>query len=211
MKLDIFSDPVCPWCYLGKANLDRALESHADHPFEVEWHPFHLNPEMPEGGVDKREYLSRRFGAAQLDGIHQRFREIAAKAGVTMDPDTPKRIPNTLNAHRLIHWAGLEGRQTPMVSALMRAYWVEGRDIGEPGVLADLASEAGLERAAIARLLASEADRAEILEREAHARQRGVNAVPTFVVAGQYVLSGAQPPELWGQVIAELAAEGSAD
>jgi predicted DsbA family dithiol-disulfide isomerase len=211
MKLDIFSDPVCPWCYLGKANLDRALEAHAAHPFEVEWHPFQLNPEMPEAGVDKREYLSRRFGAEQLEGIHQRFRDIAAKAGVQMDPDTPKRIPNTLNAHRLIHWAGLEGRQTPMVSALMRGYWVQGRDIGDPGVLADLAEEAGLDRAAIARLLASDADRAEILQRETHARQRGVNAVPTFVVAGQYVLSGAQPPELWGQVIDELAAAGPAD
>lgn len=81
MKLDIFSDPVCPWCYLGKANLDRALEVDADHPFEVEWHPFQLNPEMPAGGVDKREYLSARFGAGQLDAIHQRFRDIAAKAG----------------------------------------------------------------------------------------------------------------------------------
>lgn len=209
MKLDIFSDPVCPWCFLGKANLDRALETHAGHPFEVEWHPFQLNPEMPAEGVDKRDYLSRRFGAAQLEGIHQRFRDIAAKAGVTMDPDTPKRIPNTLNAHRLIHWAGLEGRQTPMVSALMRAYWVQGRDIGDLEVLADVAAEAGLDRAAMARLLASDADRAEILARESHARQRGVNAVPTFVIANEYVLSGAQPPELWGQVIDELAAEKS--
>ena len=207
MKLDIFSDPVCPWCFLGKANLDRALEGHADHPFEVEWHPFQLNPEMPEGGVDKRDYLGRRFGADQLDAIHQRFRDIAAKAGVTMDPDTPKRIPNTLNAHRLIHWAGLEGRQTPMVGALMRAYWVEGRDIGARDVLADVAAEVGMERAAVARLLAGDADRADILAREAHARQRGVNAVPTFVIGGQYVVSGAQPPELWGQVIDELAAE----
>ena len=209
MKLDIFSDPVCPWCYLGKANLDRALEAHADHPFEVEWHPFQLNPEMPAGGVDKREYLSARFGAGQLDAIHQRFRDIAAKAGVTMDPDTPKRIPNTLDAHRLIHWAGLEERQTRAISALMRAYWVEGRDIGDLSVLADVAAEIGMDREVVARLLASDADRAEILAREAHARERGVNAVPTFVLGNQYVLSGAQPPELWGQVIADLAAEGS--
>lgn len=207
MKLDIFSDPVCPWCYLGKANLDRALEAHPDHPFEIEWHPFQLNPEMPPEGVDKRAYLAARFGEGQLDQIHDRFRDIAKKAGVTMDPDTPKRIPNTFDAQRLIHWAGVEGRQTPMVAALMRAYWVEGRDISDRAVLAALAGEAGLDAAAMARLLASEADADSVAAREVHARERGVNAVPTFIVGGQYVLSGAQPPEFWGQVIEELIKE----
>ena len=131
IKLDIFSDPVCPWCYLGKANLDRALEQNPNHPFQIEWHPFQLNPDMAPEGVDKHTYLLERFGSqSQLDAIHQRFRDIAKANGVKMDPDTPKRIPNTLNAHRIIHWAGLEGRQTFAVTALMRAYWVEGRDIG---------------------------------------------------------------------------------
>jgi predicted DsbA family dithiol-disulfide isomerase len=212
IRLDIFSDPVCPWCYLGKANLDRALESHPDHPFAIEWHPFQLNPDMPPEGVVKRDYLLARFGGeGQLNQIHQRFREIAAQSGVKMDPDTPKRIPNTLNAHRLIHWGGLEGRQTLVVSALFRAYWVEGRDIGDPGVLADLAAEAGMDRAVAARLLATDADLDLIKSREAHARERGVNAVPTFLIANKYVVSGAQPPELWGQAIAEMSAEaGSA-
>jgi predicted DsbA family dithiol-disulfide isomerase len=205
IRLDIFSDPVCPWCFLGKANLDRAMEARADHPFVIEWHPFQLNPEMPAEGVAKRDYLAARFGGTgQLDQIHNRFREMAATAGVTMDPDTPQKIPNTANAHRLIHWAGLEGRQTPMISALFRAYWVEGRDIGDLEVLADIAGEAGMDRAVTARLLASDADRDAVAAREAHARTRGVNAVPTFVVANQYVLSGAQPPEVWGQVIDEL-------
>ena len=207
-RLDIFSDPVCPWCFLGKANLDRALEAHADHPFEVEWHPFQLNPGTPAAGVDKRAYLMQRFGSeGKLDQIHQHFRDIAAKAGVTMDPDTPQRIPNTLNAHRLIYWAGLEGRQTPMVSAQFRAYWVEGRDIGDLTVLADIAAEAGMDRDMVARLLGTDADLAEIQTREAHARERGINAVPTFLIAGQYVLSSAQSPEVWGQVIEELAAK----
>lgn len=206
LKLDIFSDPVCPWCYLGKANLERALEAHPDHPFEVEWHPFQLNPDMPAEGVVKRDYLAARFGG-KLDQIHQHFRDMAAKAGVVMDPDKPQRLPNTLNAHRLIHWAGLEGRQTAAVSALFRAYWVEGRDIGNPEVLADVGAEAGMDRAVVARLLASDADLDLIRTREAHARERGVNAVPTFVIANQYVLSGAQPPDLWGKVIEELAAQ----
>ncbi len=206
VRLDIFSDPVCPWCYLGKANLDRALEAHPDHPFVIEWHPFQLNPDMPPEGVDKRDYLLKRFGSeAQLQEVHDRFRQIARQNGVQMDPDTPKRIPNTLNAHRLVHWAGLEGRQAFAVAALMRAYWVEGRDIGNLGVLADIAAGISMDRAVVERLLASDADLDTVLAREAHARERGVSAVPTFLIANQYVVSGAQPPELWARAIDEMS------
>ena len=205
VQLDIFSDPVCPWCYLGKANLDRALEGHPDHPFRIEWHPFQLNPDMPAAGVDKRAYLISHFGSeAQVQTIHDRFRQIAKQNGVRMDPDTPKRIPNTLNAHRVIHWAGLEGRQTLVVACLMRAYWVEGRDIGNTSVLADIAAGAGMDRAVVARLLASDADLDTVTAREAHARTRGVSAVPTFLIDHKYVVSGAQPPEMWGKAIAEM-------
>ena len=204
-RLDIFSDPVCPWCYLGKANLDRALEAHADHPFRIEWHPFQLNPDMPPEGVDKHSYLLQRFGSEdQLKAIHQRFRDIARQNGVQMDPDTPKRIPNTLNAHRVTHWAGLEGRQTLAVAALMRAYWIEGRDIGNLSVLADIAAGVGMDRAVVQRLLASDADLDTVAQREAHARSRGVSAVPTFLIADKYVVSGAQPPEMWAKAIAEM-------
>ena len=211
VTLDIFSDPVCPWCYLGKANLDRALEAHADHPFVVAWHPFQLNPDMPPEGVDTHGYLLERFGSqAQLDAIHRRFRDIATQSGVKMDPDTPKRIPNTMNAHRVIHWAGLEGRQTLVVAALMRAYWVEGRDIGNLAVLADIASGAGMDRAVVGRLLASDADLDTITAREAHARSRGVSAVPTFLIANKYVVSGAQPPDLWARAIADMATQQDA-
>ena len=205
IHLDIFSDPVCPWCYLGKANLDRAVAERGDAPFLIVWHPFQLNPDMPPEGVDKTEYLTARMGGTErLAQVHQHFRDMAVQAGVAMDPDKPKRIPNTLDAHRLIHWAWVEGRQDQMVQTLFNAYWVDGLDIGDPAILTDLAGKAGLDPAAIARLLASDADHDVIADREAHARQRGVNAVPTFVVADQYVLSGAQPPELWGKVIAEL-------
>ncbi len=206
VRLDIFSDPVCPWCYLGKANLDRALEAHPDHPFVIEWHPFQLNPDMPPEGVDKRDYLLKRFGSeAQLQEVHDRFRQIARQNGVQMDPDTPKRIPNTLNAHRLVHWAGLEGRQAFAVAALMRAYWVEGRDIGNLGVLADIAAGISMDRAVVERLLNSDADLDTVTAREAHARERGVSAVPTFLIANQYVVSGAQPPELWARAIDEMS------
>ena len=208
IRLDIFSDPVCPWCYVGKANLDRALATHPDHPFQIQWHPFQLNPDMPPEGVAKRAYLEEKFGGkARVDAVHDRLREVAKAAGVDMNPDKPQRMPNTLDAHRLIHWAGIEGRQSPVVTALMRAYWVEGRDIGDPETLADIAAENGMDRDATLRLLQSDADADDIQARDRDARHKGVTAVPTFLIAQQYVVSGAQPPETWEQVIAELAAK----
>jgi predicted DsbA family dithiol-disulfide isomerase len=206
IRLDIFSDPVCPWCYIGKANLDRALGQHPDHPFRIEWHPFQLNPDMPRQGMDRATYLERKFGGrenaarayAQVEGA-------AARAGITLEVAKVPFASNTLDAHRLIHWAGIEGKQNAMVDALFRAYWQEYRNIGDPQTLAQIAGEVGLDAAAIARLLASDADRDDIAARDADARQKGVSAVPTFLIAQAYVVSGAQPPELWGQVIAELA------
>jgi predicted DsbA family dithiol-disulfide isomerase len=115
------------------------------------------------------------------------------------------RIPNTLDAHRLIHWAGLEGRQTPVVSALFRAYWTDGRDIGDAAVLAQVAGEAEMDMAAVARLLASDADRDDIAARDADARAKGVTAVPTFLIDRRYVVQGAQEPAMWTQVIDEIA------
>ncbi|GHC45745.1 DsbA family oxidoreductase [Neogemmobacter tilapiae] len=208
IRLDIFSDPICPWCFIGKSNLDRALEADASHPFTVEWHPFQLNPDMRAEGVNRLEYLAARFGGMErAEAMSRQVEETAAGYGVVIDFSKVERVPNTLDAHRLIHWAGLEGAQTPMVNAVLRAYWRESRDIGDQGVLADLAGEVGLDRAAMARLLASEADRDTITARDSHARERGISAVPTFVIADQYVVSGAQPPEMWRNVMAELKAQ----
>ena len=208
IRLDIFSDPVCPWCYVGKANLDRALVQRPDHPFQIQWHPFQLNPDMPREGVAKRAYLEEKFGGkARVDAVHERLREAARAAGVDMNPDKPQRMPNTLNAHRLIHWAGIEGVQSPVVTALMRAYWVEGRDIGDLSTLADIAAENGMDRAATLRLLQSDADADDIQARDQDARRKGVNSVPTFLIAQQYVVSGAQPSDTWDAVITELAGQ----
>jgi predicted DsbA family dithiol-disulfide isomerase len=206
VRLDIFSDPVCPWCLIGKANLDRALAAQDGRPFAIEWHPFQLNPDMPPGGMDRAAYLGAKFGGAErVAAMEARVVEAAAAAGIALDFARIPRIPNTAEAHRLIHWAGHEGRQGAMVSALMRAYWLEGRDIGDRDTLVGLAGEAGLDPAMTARLLVGDADRADLAAREAHARARGVNAVPTFVIAGRHVVAGAQPEALWTQVIAELA------
>lgn len=205
IRLDIFSDPVCPWCYIGKANLDRALERHAGHPFAIQWHPFQLNPDMAAEGVNRRQYLEAKFGGKdKAVQIYARVEQAARAAGLDLDFANIPRLPNTLDAHRMIHWAGLEGKQTAMVSALFRAYWREGRDIGDPATLAAIAGEIGMDAALAARLLATDADRDDLAARDLDARQKGVNAVPTFLIAQQYVLSGAQPPELWGQVIEDL-------
>ena len=212
IRLDIFSDPVCPWCMIGKANLDRALEAHPEHPFALEWHPFQLNPDMASKGVPRAKYLEDKFGSREkVVQIHLMLEGAAQKAGVTFDFAAIDRIPNTLNAHRLIHWAGLEGRQTAMVSALFRAYWREGRDIGDAAVLAALAGEVGMDAAAIERLLATDADADDISARDHDARRRGVTAVPTFLIAQQYVVSGAQSPQVWGQVIEELVAKSKTE
>lgn len=210
IRLDIFSDPVCPWCLIGKAHLDRALEAHPEHPFVIAWHPFQLNPDMPAEGVEKRPYLAKRLGGeAKVDAIHDRLREIAKDAGVAMDPDKPEMLPNTMNAHRMIHWAGIEGKQAAMVSALFRAYWRDGRDIGDPEELCDIAEEIGMDPVAVARLLATDADLDDLRARDVDARKKGVTAVPTFLIAQQYVVSGAQPPEVWAQVIEELVAKAA--
>ncbi|MEM6386782.1 MAG: DsbA family oxidoreductase [Pseudomonadota bacterium] len=209
VKLDILSDPICPWCYIGKTYLDRALEAHPDHPFAIEWHPFQLNPDMPAEGMDRRAYLEAKFGgpegAAQVYG---RIEETAKTAGLSVSFDKITRTPNTLDAHRLIHWAGLEGRQTATVTRLFKAYFEEGQDIGDATVLLDIAEGVGMDRAMTARLLEGDGDRAEIRERDAHARERGVTGVPTFIVANAHVVPGAQPPELWAKVLDDLAQTG---
>jgi predicted DsbA family dithiol-disulfide isomerase len=207
VRLDIISDPVCPWCYIGKANLDRALERHPEHPFLIEWHPFQLNPEMPKPGMPRAEYLAAKFGKADAAAIYARIDAAAEAAGLSIDWGAIARMPNTLDVHRLIHWAGIEGRQTPMVGRIFRAYWQDGLDIGDAGVLADLAAEIGMDRALTAQLLAGDADAEDIRARDTHSRARGVTGVPTFVIAGQHVLSGAQPADLWGRVIDEIVAQ----
>ncbi|MFO7919458.1 MAG: DsbA family oxidoreductase [Nioella sp.] len=205
IKLDILSDPICPWCYIGKSYLDRALAAAGDMPFVIEWHPFQLNPEMPAEGMDRRAYLEAKFGGKEgAVKAYAPVMEHAEKAGLEINFESVARTPNTLDAHRLIHWAGIEARQTAVVSALFKAYFVDGRDIGDPATLAGIAGECGLDAAMMAELLKGDADAEDIRARDANARERGVTGVPTFIIASQHVLTGAQPPELWAQVIDEV-------
>ena len=205
IKLDIMSDPICPWCYIGKTQLDRALASHPDHPFTVEWHPFQLNPDMPAEGMDRRAYLEGKFGGkAAAVQVYGNIERQAQTLGLSIDFAAMKRTPNTINAHRLIHWAGLEQKQQGLVDALFNAYFCKGVDIGESDILCDIAEKAGLERDVIAHLLDGDTDCQMIRERDAHSRKMGVNAVPTFIVANQHAVPGAQTPEVWATIIADL-------
>lgn len=205
VKLDIISDPICPWCYIGKAQLDRALEAEPDHPFEIEWHPFQLNPDMPPEGMDRRAYLEAKFGGqGGAVKVYSQIAEHAEAAGLSIDWSKIERTPNTLDSHRLIGWAGIEGCQTAVVSALFRAYFQDGRDIGDHEVLADIADARGMDASVVLRLLASDADREEVAARDKAARDMGVTGVPTFIVARQHAVPGAQPTELWRKVIGEL-------
>ena len=163
IKLDIMSDPICPWCYIGKAHLDRALQDQPNHPFAIEWHPFQLNPDMPAEGMDRRAYLEGKFGGKESAArAYAPIVEHAEKAGLTLNLEVMQRTPNTLDAHRLIHWAGIEGRQTAAVSALFHAYFVEARDIGNPEVLADIADGIEMDAAVVTRLLLTDEDTKKI-------------------------------------------------
>lgn len=205
VKLDIISDPICPWCYIGKANLDKALEQFPDHPFVIEWHPFQLNPDMPAGGMDRRAYLETKFGGKE--GAVKAYAPVvthAQKAGLKINFEAIKKTPNTIDAHRLIHWAGIEKCQTFVVDLLFKAYFVEGRDIGAHEVLADIADTAEMDAAVVIKLLGSDSDAEDIRKRDAHSREMGINSVPTFIVANQHAVPGAQPPDTWVSVITDI-------
>ncbi|MCL6282021.1 DsbA family oxidoreductase [Ruegeria sp. 2012CJ41-6] len=208
VKLDIMSDPICPWCYIGKTQLDKALTAIPDHPFVIEWHPFQLNPDMPAEGMDRRAYLEGKFGGKE--GAVKAYAPVvehAEQAGLTINFDAMTRTPNTMDAHRLIHWAGIEGKQNQAVDALFKAYFVDGRDIGDRDVLGDIADGLGMDASVVLKLLQSEADRDEIAARDAHSRKMGVSSVPTFIVASQHAVPGAQPPELWEKVIRDIKSQ----
>ncbi|TJZ91524.1 DsbA family oxidoreductase [Paracoccus gahaiensis] len=202
-RLDIFADPVCPWCLIGQVELDRALAGRPDHSFAIAWHPFRLNPQMPPEGMDRVAYLRAKLGEG-AEAAGKALARRAADLGLVLDP--APREPDTTDAHRLMHWAGLEGAQAPVMSGLLAAHWQEARDISDPATLTAIAEAAGMDPALTTRLLASDADRDEVARREAHARQRGIATVPTFIVADAHAISGAQPAQLWQQVIDEIMA-----
>ncbi|MFQ3184853.1 MAG: putative DsbA family dithiol-disulfide isomerase [Alteromonas macleodii] len=205
VKLDIISDPICPWCYIGKTNLDRALEQIPNHPFTIEWHPFQLNPTMKLEGMDRRAYLENKFGGKEAAvKAYTPVLKAAEVAGLKIDFAGMKRTPNTIDAHRLIHWAGIEQRQPFVVQRLFEAYFRDARDIGDRDVLLDIADGCEMDAGVIGKLLNSDADIEDTQKRDAHSREMGVSSVPTFIVANQHAVPGAQPTEMWLKVMGEI-------
>ena len=204
IKLDIVSDPICPWCYIGKARLNQALETAGDQPFDIEWRPFQLNPDMPSGGMDRREYLEHKFGKERAVSFYMQIAEAAEASGLEVAFEKIKRTPNTIDAHRLIRWSKPEGCQTPLVNSLFRRYFAQGEDISEHGVLVDAAREVGMDGDVISRLLKTGNDTDDIRAEDKAFREMGVQGVPCFVIGGKYVVNGAQDAQLWTQVIADI-------
>ena len=205
IALDIYSDPICPWCYIGKVYLDRALEGLNENPFNIEWHPFQLNPEMPPNGMNRKKYLEKKFGDSH--GVVEAYGPILERTksdNIDAKLDKIKVTPNTLNAHRIIHWSKIEGCQNQIVSELFKAYFVNGLDLGDINVLAKLASKYFMDEISILRLLTSDNDLTNIIEKDRIARKMGIKAVPMFIVANQYAVSGAQGTDFWQDVVKDI-------
>lgn len=209
IRLDIISDPICPWCMIGKARLEHALEAAGDNPFDIHWRPFQLNPDMPPEGVERQAYLDAKFGKERAKSFYKQIEDTATQTGLKVDFSKIERTPNTIDAHRLIRWARPEAVQNAVVDALFRAYFVDGQDISDHTVLCDIAAAVGMDRVMTARLLASDNDREDVVAEDASFREMGVNGVPCFIIDGKYVVNGAQEPAMWAQVIADLSEETS--
>ncbi len=204
--LDILSDPICPWCYIGKVKLDRALEQRPDHGLDIFWRPYQLNPEMTAGGMDRTEYLETKFGGPErAQTIYGQIRDAAEAAGLKVDFGRIRRTPNTFDAHRLIRWARSSGHQQTVVDALFVRYFERGEDIGDRDVLMQVAAEAGMDLDLLSGLYADDADRDLLTNEEALARQMGVTGVPTFILSEKFALVGAQETSAWLDVIDRLS------
>ena len=201
MRIEVFSDSVCPWCYIGKRHLEQALAQTDLGPADIHWRAFQLNPDLPPEGRDRHAYLDAKFGGPDaVRAIHARIEEAGRGAGIEFQFEKITRSPNTLNAHRLIRLADTRQRAATMVEALFRAYFVEGRDIGDADTLVELAYASGLS-GDIHTWLAGDAERAAVLEDLETAHRLGIGGVPFFIMDERYALSGAQPVAVFVQAL----------
>lgn len=209
MQLDIISDPVCPWCYVGKKRMEIALNSLPDVKIDLAYRVFQLDPNMPREGMDRREHLRRKFGESAGKGkVVDALVAAGAELGITFNFDRIQRSPNTIDAHRLIRWAHSAGCQPEVVEILFRRYFTDGEDIGDHAVLVDIAQEAGMDTDIVTNLLASGADEELVRSEDATARKIGIQGVPSYVIANKYLLVGAQEPAQLAAAISTACQEG---
>ncbi|HEY0233976.1 MAG TPA: DsbA family oxidoreductase [Afipia sp.] len=219
LQIDVVSDVVCPWCYIGKHRLERALQLVPDVPLEVRWRPFFLNPWVPREGISRDDYLTKKFGSVEAyRNIAGRVVHAAQEEGLQYNNDLVKRQPNTIDSHRLIHWADKQqatsgslprngGKSGEMKQRLMELYFRDGGDLTDIDVLVQAAADTGLDADDVRRRLATDEDVDVITGQANDASEKGISGVPTFVLANKYALSGAQPAEQLAAAIRQVAAE----
>jgi predicted DsbA family dithiol-disulfide isomerase len=207
LTIEVFIDPICPWCFIGKRRLDRAL-TQVGGTVAITWRAFQLNPGMPEDGMDRGQYLAGKFGGKErARQVYDVIRREGEAEDISFAFTKITRTPNTLNAHRLIRLAGHSNQAAGLVDGLFRAYFLDGRDIGNGEELASIAAEAGLDRSAAVDFLAGDMEREAVQQEDLAARASGIGGVPHSIVAGRYALPGAQSPEVIARTI-ELARAG---
>lgn len=208
LAIKVYSDVICPWCYVGKRRLEAALDA-PGVPAEVtfDWLPFELNPDMPGEGMTRAEYRARKFGPARAAELDRNMRETGREVGIDFAFDRIERTPSTKLAHRLIWQAGRQGRQNDMVNRLFKAYFEDALDIGDADVLSRLAAEAGLDADGVAQALAGQESLEAVVKLADRGRAMGIQGVPFFILLGKYGVSGAQPPEFWREALPRIAAQ----
>jgi len=206
VTIDVVSDVVCPWCFIGKRRLEKALALKPDIPVEVRYHPYFLNPWVPAEGMSRDEYLTTKFGSPdRYKQIAGRVAAAAAEEGLTYAVDKMKRQPNTRDSHRLILWAQALGKAPQMKQRLMDLYFTEGADLSDREVLVKAAADVGLDAGEVRRKLASDEDVAQVEQAANAAKDTGIDGVPTFIIGGVAAISGAQDPQVLANAIEQIA------
>jgi predicted DsbA family dithiol-disulfide isomerase len=207
LPITVYSDVICPWCYVGKRRLEAALSgAGAQWAARLAWRPFELNPDMSVDGMDRQSYRARKFGAARSAELDRAMLETGREVGISFAFERMAKTPNTRLAHRLIWHAGREGRQDLVVERLFHAYFEEGLDVGAPEILGELAADCGLNSAGVNDALCERASLDAVIELEREGLAFGITGVPFFIVDARYAVTGAQPPAFWSAALARLAA-----
>jgi predicted DsbA family dithiol-disulfide isomerase len=209
IRIDVVSDVVCPWCYIGKRRLEKAMTALGDKfEFEVAYHPFELNPGQALEGVNQKEYLSDKFGGeARYDQLTGQVTQVAATEGIVFDYEKQQISPNTRAAHRMAQLAGEEGVQQPVIEALFKAYFTDGVDLSKKDNLVAIGASAGLDAARIEKLLDSDDKTAEVIASEKQMQQLGITGVPFYIINNKYGISGAQQPQAFIEAFTQVSLE----
>ena len=209
LSIDVVSDVVCPWCYIGKKRLESAIAATPDFDVEIRWRPYQLDPTIPPGGSDRRQYMIAKFGSEErIRQMHANIMPLGAAEGIAFDFDAIKVAANTLDAHRLIRWAGNASTQiqNDVVTRLFKLNFEEGRNVGDHAVLAEVARDAGMDASIVESLLASDADVGAVANEIATASQMGIRGVPCFLLEGKYAVMGAQDAATLADAIRQIGA-----